>query len=119
MKRGFTLAEVLVTLVIITFGMAALLMALSSALGVSGNVEEEETAMDIANAAMERLRGTSYTGLQNYTVDAGTLFSGMTGYTVTVTTTKPADPARVNVTVSWLGKGGTSHVDLTWLAADY
>jgi prepilin-type N-terminal cleavage/methylation domain len=118
-KRGFTLAEVLVTLVIITVGMVALLMAFSLALSVSGNVEAEDAAIEIANAAMEELKSTAYSGLQDYTKDAGTIFSGVTGYTVTVTTTKPANPAEIDVTVSWLVKGGTASVTLTTLAADY
>ena len=119
MKRGFTLVEVLITLVIITGGMAALLMAFSSALGVSGNIEEEEAAVNIANAVMEELNDTTYSGLQGFTKDAGTIFSGLTGYTVAVTTTKPANPARVDVKVSWIGKGGTSSITLTKLATDY
>jgi len=118
-KRGFTLAEVLVTLVIITGGMTALLMAFSAALGVSRNVEEEATAINIATTAMETVKDTTYQSLQNSTVDAGTIFSGLTGYTVAVTTTKPANPAQVNVTVSWLAKGGTASITLTTLAADY
>ena len=119
MKRGFTLAEVLVTLVIITGGMAALLMAFGAALGVSRNVEEEATAINIANAVMEQVKDTTYQSLQGYTADASTIFSGLTGYTMTVTTTKPSNPAQVNVSVSWLAKGGTAGITLTTLAADY
>ena len=119
MKRGFTLAEVLVTLVIITVGMVALLMAFSLALSDSGNVEEEDAAIEIASAAMEELKSTAYANLQGFTKSSETIFSGLTGYTVTATTTKPANPAEIGVTVSWPVKGGTASVTLTTLAADY
>jgi len=118
-KRGFTLVEVIVTFAIITVGMAALLMAFSSALGISSAVEEQDTAVGIADATMEGLKSTAYASLQDFTKGSGELFSGLTGYTVNVTTTKPANPAQVNVTVSWPVKGGTANVTLTTLAADY
>lgn len=119
MKRGFTLVEVVITLAIITAGMTALLMAFSSAIGISGAVEEQDTAVGIADATMEALKGTAYASLQGFTKGSGELFSGLTGYTVTVTTTKPENPAQVNVTVSWPAKGGMANVTLTTLAADY
>ena len=119
MKRGFTLAEVLVTLAIITGGMVALLMAFSSALSISRNIEEAEIAVDIANATMEDLKSTPYANLQDFTKDAGTVFSDLTGYSITATTTKPANPAQVDVTVSWPGRGGTASIKLTTMAADY
>jgi Tfp pilus assembly protein PilV len=113
------LAEIVVALTIITVGMVALLMAFTSALAGSRNIEEGNMALEIANATLEQLRSTAYTNLQSYTADSGTLFNGLTGYTVTVTTTKPADPARIDVTVSWQGKGGAVGITLTTLAANY
>jgi prepilin-type N-terminal cleavage/methylation domain-containing protein len=118
-KRGFTLVEVIVTFAIITGGMVALLMAFSSALGISGNIEEEDTAIQIADATMDGLKNTKYANLQGFTKESGALFSNLTGYTVTVTTTKPANPAQIDVIVSWVGKGGAANVTLTTLAADY
>jgi len=118
-RRGFTLAEIVVALAIITVGMVALLMAFSSTLAGSRNIEEGNTALEIANATLEKLKNTSYANLQGFTADSGTLFNGLTGYTVTVTTTKPADPARIDVTVSWPGRGGTADITLTTLAANY
>lgn len=119
MNKGFTLFEVLVTLVIISVGMTALLMVFGSALGVSGNTEEEEAALNITNAVMEDLKNTPYNSLQSYAVNSDTIFSGLAGYTIQVTTTKPSDPAEVNVSVSWTGKGGASTIALTTLAANY
>jgi len=118
-KRGFTLAEVLVALVVITGGMVALLMVFSAAIGVSRNVEEMETAVGIASAAMEEVRHTPYAALQSSADASDAIFSGLAGYTVTVETTKPANPAQVTVTVSWQAKGGTASIALTTLAAQY
>ncbi len=118
MKNGFTLAEVLIALVLIAAGMASLLMAFSSALGGARGTEEHETAVNIANAVMEDLMARTYASLSDYTADSSAVFSGLTGYTVTVTTTKPNNPAQVDVRVSWLVKGGTASVTLTTLAAD-
>ena len=119
MKRGFTLVEVLVTLVVVTGGMTALLMAFSYALSTSRNIEEEAAAINIANAKMEDIRNTTYQSIQNSTEDSSAIISGLTGYTVTTVTTKPANPAQVSVTVSWAAKGGTASIALMTLAADY
>lgn len=119
MRRGFTLAEVLITLAILTIGMVTLLMAFSLALRTSRNVEEAETALNIANTKMEELRNLKYAGLENSTADASTIFSSISGYTVTVSTTKPANPAEVTVTVSWAAKGGTASVTLNTIMSDY
>jgi len=115
-KRGFTLVEVIITLAIIAGGMTALLMAFSAAIGISANIEEQNTALEIADAVMEGLKNTTYANLQGFTKESGAFFSNLTGYTVAVTTTKPADPARIDVTVSWVGKGGAANVTLTTLA---
>lgn len=119
MKRGFTLLEVLITLVVITGGMMALLMAFSLVTGASRGAEEEGIAVNIAAAKMEELYNTSYADLVDSTSDSSAMFSGLSGYTVKVTTTKPEDPARVTVTVSWPAKGGTASVELITLKADY
>lgn len=119
MKRGFTLLEVLITLVVITGGMMALLMAFSLVTGASRGAEEEEIAVNIAGAKMEELYNTRYADLADSTSDSGDMFSDLAGYTVRVTTTKPEDPAKVTVTVSWPAKGGTASVELVTLKADY
>jgi prepilin-type N-terminal cleavage/methylation domain-containing protein len=117
MKRGFTLAEMLVVIVIVAAGIAALLVAFSAALGVSRNVEETELAALIAGAKMEELKACSYGSIANATSDSGSLFTGLTGYTVAVNSTKPADPAILTIAVSWPSKGGTASVTLTTLRA--
>jgi len=118
-KRAFTLAEILITLVIITLGMTALLMVFSLATATSRGVEERETAVNIATAKMEQLRNTTYANLAASTEDSSAIISSISGYTVAVTTTKPANPAEVNVTVSWAAKGGNANVSLTTLRANY
>jgi len=118
-KRGFTLLEVLITLVIITGAMTAILMAFSLVIAASRGVEEHETAVNIACAKMEELRGISYANLQSSTVDSREIFAALPGYTVTVTTTKPENPAKVNVAVSWLAKGGMVSVALDTVKANY
>jgi prepilin-type N-terminal cleavage/methylation domain-containing protein len=117
-KRGFTLLEVLITLVLIAGGMTAILMAFSLVTGASRGVEEHEAAVNIAYARMEEIQSISYTELQSSTIDSGTMFAALAGYTVAVTTTKPENPAKVSVTVSWPVKGGTASVALTTLKAD-
>lgn len=119
MKRGFTLVEVLITLVIVTGGTMALLMAFSLATGASRGTEEQETAVGIANAKMEELYKTEYVDLQDSISDSSAMFGAISGYTVTVKTTKPDNPAKVSVTVSWAAKGGTANVELVTLRASY
>lgn len=119
MKRGFTLAEVLVTLVIVAGGVVALLFAFSLTLAASSGVEGQNTAVEIASAVMEEVSRTSYANLQDFTKTSQEIFSALTGYSVAVTTTKPNNPAQVNVAVTWPVKGGTAKVELVTLAADY
>ena len=119
MKRGFSLAEVIIALAILAGVMAALLMAFTMSLGGAKNVEEASLALEIADSTMEQLKNTSYADLQNFTKDSETIYKGVTGYSVRVTTTKPEDPARVDVTVSWTGKTSASSLTLTTLAANY
>ena len=119
MKRGFSLAEVIIAFAILAGVMAALLMAFTMALGGARNVEEASLALEIADSTMEQLKNKSYTDLQNFTKDSGTIYDGVTGYSVKVTATKPEDPARVDVTVSWTGKASASSLTLTTLAANY
>jgi len=118
-KRGFTLLEVIITLALMAGGMTALLMAFSLATGTSAGIEEQETAVLIANAKMEELRSIKYANLLSSTTDSTAMFSDLTGYTVTVTTTKPVNPAQVTTMVSWPVKGGRANVTLTTLRADY
>ena len=119
MKRGFTLAEIMVTLAIVTVGMSGMLSAFSKALNVTRNIEENEIALAIAESTLEKYRGEGYLQLQDFSADSAFIIPGLSGYTVTLKTNRPQDPALVSVTVSWLVNGGTDSLSLTTLISNY
>ena len=114
-KSGFTLLEVLATLVVITLGMIALTQAFSTGMRAATDVENEDLALNIAQAKMEELKNTTFAGLASSGPTADANFSN---YNVTVSVTG-TDPKQIDVTVDWNVQGSSTNVVLTTLRANY
>jgi type IV pilus assembly protein PilV len=71
-KRGFTLLELLIAIVILTVGMMGLLQVYTSYIRINMDNTMRNEAMRIAEAAMEQLRNTSFSALP---VDGSTITS--------------------------------------------
>lgn len=114
-SQGFTLLEVLVTLVVLTGGMIALSQAINTGILASTDVEDVDLALNIAQAKLEEVKNTSFSNIASSGAAADSNFSDFT-VTVDVSGT---DPKTVTVTVAWNVKGGSTDVALTSLAANY
>lgn len=114
-SQGFTLLEVLVTLVVLTGGIIALSQAINTGILASTDVEDVDLALNIAQAKLEEVKNTSFANIASSGAAADSNFSDFT-VTVDVSGT---DPKTVTVTVAWNVKGGSTSVALTTLAANY
>ena len=114
-NSGFTLLEILLTLLLLAVGMTALSQAFSTGMLASTDIENVDLALNIAQAKMETLKNTSFASLASSGPTADATFSNF-NVTVSVTGT---DPKQIDVTVSWNVQGGSPTVKLTSLRANY
>lgn len=108
-EKGFTLLEVMLTIILVVVGFVSLMQAFS--IGLSAGEEEAEfTAIHLAQERMEDLRNRSYVNVIEETENPVPEFSGFIR-TVTVSTAfpLPAGLKEVTTTVSW---GSTFNVSL-------
>lgn len=115
-RKGFSLLEVLIALIIITAGTLAIIQAFSSGLLASGDVENVDLALNIAQAKMEQIKDTSFASLADSAPIADLNFPD---FTVALNVAEGQDPMRAEVTVAWNVKGGQANVTLTSLLTNY
>ena len=114
-KNGFSLIEVLITLILLTIGVVTISRAFSTGLFASTDVENIDLALNIAQAKMEEIKNTAFASL----ADSGpTADSNFSRFNVTVNVSEGQDPMQVAVTVSWSVKGGQNSIILTTLVAN-
>ena len=114
--RGFTLLEILITIVLLSVGMVGITKAFSSGFIAVTDVENVSLALDIAQAEMEIIRDTSF----NMVLDKGpTPDSVFSDFNVTHNVSEGQNPKQVDVTVAWDVKGEQNTITLTTLVADY
>jgi prepilin-type N-terminal cleavage/methylation domain-containing protein len=112
---GFTLLEVVITIIILTIGVISICRAFSVGIFAHTDVENIDLALNIAQAKMEELKNTDFAGLVDSGPDADADFPK---FNVTVNVAEGEDPMQVDVTVTWYIKGGEENVTLTTLMAD-
>ena len=115
-KRGFTLLEILITIIILTVGVIALTGAFSSGISAATDVENVDMALNIAQAKMEEIKDTAFASLADSGPTADANFSN---FNVTVDVAEGDNPMQVDVTVAWNVKGGQTGITLTTLVANY
>lgn len=115
-SKGFTLLEMMMAIAILAGSFLALSQGLAAGIVSSTDTENVGRALNIAQAKMETLKNTAFSGL----VDSGpSADPDFTNFEVTVNVAEGQDPMRIDVTVNWNVKAGVSSVALTTLAADY
>lgn len=117
-KKGFTLLEVLLTIILITAGFTALMQAFSAGIFTSADNENELIAMNLAQEKMEDLRNRSYANVTN---EAKAPVAGFSAFEREVSiSTAPPLPAglkQVTTTVSWnAGSGQVSVILVTYIS---
>lgn len=108
--RGFTLLEVLLAVLLITFSFAALSQAFSLGLFFSGDDESLLVANNLAQEKMEEIRNKIYSSIANEAKAA------VTGFPVfqreVVVTTPQSSLKQVNVNVYWYNKSSELNTGL-------
>lgn len=133
MKQGFTLIEILITIVIIVVGLIVLMRAISTGIFADANLEYRLTALNLANEKLEELRedGYSHTNLDPASSPfteasvSGFDFVDQRQYTVGYldanlnSTTGDTGLKDVAMEVQWTQKNDTLSVQVQTLIADY
>ena len=110
-QQGFTLLEVLLTILLITSAFLALVQAFSTGLFASGTSEGLLIATNLAQEKMEELKDKSYASIANETKAAVTGFSQ---YQREVVVTTPSSSLKqVVVNVYWNHKDDELSTDVT------
>jgi prepilin-type N-terminal cleavage/methylation domain-containing protein len=106
-KRGFTLLELLLTVIIIVSALFPLLQILSKAILASAGTESEITALNLAQSRMEDLRNLAYGNISSETKASVAAFPNFKRE-VMVTTPRP-NLKNVKVIVYWTLGGGSEN----------
>ncbi len=114
--KGFTLLEALIATIILTVGVVAIIRALNSGIYAASGVENVDLALNIAQAKMEQMKNTAFASLADSGPAADANFPR---FSTTVNVAEGQNPMRVDVTVVWPVKGGSTNITLTTLIADY
>lgn len=119
-KKGFTLIEVLVTILIVSASVVAIAAAFNTGVYVTADIENTDKAIRIAEAKMEEIEALVAESGVSALADSGpTADADFPNYNVTVNVTENLDPMPVEVTVSWVFRGDTLSFTLQALVADY
>lgn len=114
--KGFTLLEVLITVIILTVGIVAILWAFSAGMYATTDIENVDLALNIAQAKMEEIKNTPFANLEDSGPTADPNFAN---FNVTVNVAEGQNPMQVDVTVAWQVKGGQTSISLTTLITNY
>ncbi len=118
---GFTLLEILITLIILVMGVFSVTRAFTAGIFASSDIENAHLALNIAQAEMEEIKNTPFADLaDNGPVPADLdLDSPFARFDVTVNVAENQDPRQIDVTVDWNTKGGKADVILTTLVTNF
>ncbi len=115
-NRGFTLLEVLLTIILMVIGSVLLLQALATGIFVGGENETELVATNLAQEKTEELRNKSYPNITNETKDV------VSGYPAfqreVVMTIVQSGLKQVNVNMYWFTKADELNVSLVTYVSD-
>ncbi|MCK5014684.1 MAG: type II secretion system protein [Candidatus Omnitrophica bacterium] len=118
MKKGFTLLEMLVTIVLLTVGITSILQIAGMAMFADTNLENVTIARYLAQEAMEEIKdAASYSDIDSFASERSSLTGDFADFDREVTIS--GDPKQVDVTVYWTVKGQDQSVELVTLFTDY
>ncbi|HQP10032.1 MAG TPA: prepilin-type N-terminal cleavage/methylation domain-containing protein [Candidatus Omnitrophota bacterium] len=118
MKKGFTLLEMLLTVLLLTVGMTSILHMVSRAIFADTNLENITTARYLGQEKMEEIKGAAaYDDIDSYASARAALTGAFSGFDRAVAVS--GDPKQVDVTVYWTTQGQDQSLRLVTLFADY
>ena len=115
-KAGFTLVESMIAAVIFTVAIIAIIWAINAGIFAVSDVENVKSALNLAQAKMEEVKGTTYSGIAN---QSKAVVPGFAAFKQQVAvTTVNTGLEQVVVTVYWSPKGSETNIALTTLVAN-
>ncbi len=119
-RKGFTLLEIMITIVLLAIGIAAITEAFNAGLFTSTDAENVDLALNIAQANLETIKNQSFADIDT-DAEISSLISnlGFSDFTLSGNVAEGQDPMQVDVTVAWNVKGGTTGITLTTLVTNY
>ena len=111
-KKGFTLVELLIAIVLIVTGLVTLMGVMSVAIGADANLEYRLTALNLANEKIEQLKDVAFGSIAAGTETGSSMGFDWLGQRV-VSINEPYGPnllKEVTVTVEWAEKGSTQSI---------
>ena len=112
-KEGFTLIEVMITMVVLSIGLVALAGIQISAIKGNSFSRRMTTAVSVAEQTIEQIKNTQYDNVQSQSSTQVTAANMKFNSQVNVTNTPPTNGKRVEVTVSWSDSGKSHDVRLS------
>lgn len=106
----------MIALVILAGATIAVCRAFSSGILASGDAENVDLALNIAQAKMEALKNNGFAALADSGPAPDPNFSN---FNVTVNVAEGQNPMQADVMVAWNVPGGQTNVTLTTLIANY
>jgi prepilin-type N-terminal cleavage/methylation domain-containing protein len=113
-KHGFTLLELLITMVLLVVGVVSVVGALSAGFAADQNVGSQAVALGLAQEGMESVKAANFNSV---VAQARAAVSGFDGYDREVTVSG-TDLKHVMVSIYWTFKGQEQHVDLDTLITE-
>jgi len=112
-KKGFTLVEILLALLLVTIGLFPLLIVISSALSSSGGTFTQSSALDLAQSKMEEIENTPF---DNILSAAKNVLPDFPAYKQEVQVTNPQSNLKdVKVILYWYDQGVEKNLNLETL----
>ena len=119
MKKGFTLLEMLIPVILLTVGITSILRIFSMVMIADTNLENVTIARYLAQEAMEEVKDAdSYLDIDDFASERTDLTGDFDDFDRAVTVSG-GDPKQVDVIVYWTEKGQDKSVDLVTLFTDY
>ena len=113
LNKGFTLLEILLAVVLLTFGIVAVVSVMSKGLYIDTYVNNKVIALNLAQDKVEEIKAMDFADIAD---EALATVSGFTGYTREVDMTAlQTDLKKVVVNVYWEYKGVNQAVTLVTL----
>ena len=100
--RGFSLLEILITVVLLSVGIAAVVNIFSNGIFVTADTESMDISVNIADAKLEELKDIPFENLSDI---ASQSYSAFPNYSAAVNVAEGADPMQIDVTVTRQLKG--------------
>ena len=121
MKKGFTLLEILITIVLLTAGLTSILRAMSMGMAAESSVagsENNAIAKYLAQEKLEEIKdASSYANIDSFVATKAALSGDYSNFERAVTVS--GDPKEVNVIVYWIVNSIEQSIDLVTLFANY